>query len=115
MSISEFEIKKIEKAAEQFLSKKRPPHHIRKDLDIGYRIIDQSIVVMEIRPDWKDNTIIREYPVAKATYVKTQKIWKIFWQKADLKWHSYGPAPTVNFIENFFGLVEEDKNACFWG
>lgn len=115
MAFSEFEIKKIEKAAELFLSKKRPPPHIRKDLDIGYKIEAQSVEIMEIRPDWRDNTIIREYPTAKATYVKKQKSWKVFWQRADLKWHSYEPAATVESIEDFFDLVEQDTYACFWG
>lgn len=30
-----------------------------------------------------------ESPVAKATYVKTQNIWKVYWMRADLRWHAY--------------------------
>ena len=74
MVLSEFEIKKVEKAAEAFLSVKRPPLHIRKQLDIGYLIDGQSIEIFEIRPDWKDESLIRNHPVAKATYVKTQGV-----------------------------------------
>ncbi|MGH8716972.1 MAG: DUF3024 domain-containing protein [Burkholderiales bacterium] len=33
----------------------------------------------------------RLHPVAKATYVKAQDVWKVFWQRADLKWHRYDP------------------------
>jgi hypothetical protein len=115
MAISEFEIKKVERAAEQFLSKRRPAPQIRKELDLGYMIEGQSVEVLEIRPDWKDNTIIRKYPMAKATYVKTKKHWRVFWQRADLKWHNYEPAPTVKSIEEFFELVDEDTHACFFG
>ena len=54
-------------------------------------------------------------PFAKATYVRTQKIWKIYWQRADLKWHSYEPVPTVKTIDAFCAAVEEDPYGCFWG
>jgi hypothetical protein len=78
MTLSEFEIKKVMNAAEAFLTVKRPPPHIRKQLDIGYRIDDQSIEIFEIRPDWRGESVILERSVAKATYMKAQKAWKIF-------------------------------------
>lgn len=56
-----------------------------------------------------------ESPVAKASYVKTQGIWKIFWQRADLKWHRYEPTPAVETLEEFLAVVEKDEYACFWG
>jgi hypothetical protein len=115
MALSEFEIKKMKNAAEAFLAVKRPPPHIRKQLDIGYRIDNQSIEIFEIRPDWRDASVIREHSVAKATYVKTLKAWKIFWQRADLRWHSYEPVASVKSIEEFFDAVVGDPNGCFWG
>ena len=115
MSLSEFEIKKVEYAAEAFLSVKRPPALVRSQLDIGYRIEDQSIEIFEIRPDWQDESIIRNHPVAKATYVKSQGVWKVFWQRADLKWHGYEPVATVKTIEEFFEAVVNDTHGCFWG
>ena len=115
MTLSEFEIKKVKKAAESFLAVKRPRPHIRKQLDIGYRIDDQSVEIYEIRPYYLDESQILEHAVAKATYVKTQKVWKIFWQRADLKWHSYEPVATVKSIEEFFDAVVADPHGCFWG
>ena len=115
MALSEFEIKKVKNAAETFLTVKRPPPHIRKQLDIGYRIDDRSIEVFEIRPYYLDESQILEHAVAKATYVKTQKVWKIFWQRADLKWRSYEPVASVKSIEEFFDAVVDDPHGCFWG
>ena len=115
MPLSEFEIKKVKNAAEAFLTVKRPPPHIRKQLDICYRIEDQSIEIFEIRPDWQDASVILEHSFAKATYVKTQQAWKIFWQRADLKWHGYEPVATVKNIEDFFEAVVDDPHGCFWG
>ncbi len=115
MALSEFEIRKVEKAAEAFLSTKRPPPDIRKQLDIGYRIENQSIEIFEVRPDWRDESVIMEHSVAKATYVNTQRIWKIYWLRADLKWHSYKPVASVKSIEEFFDAVVDDSYGCFWG
>ena len=115
MAFNDLERKRIEKAVAEFLTKRRPPPHIRPELDIDYRIDGQSVELLEIRPQWNDRSIIRRYPFAKATYVGTQKLWKVFWQRADLKWHGYEPAPTVNSIDEFLAIVDADPHACFFG
>jgi hypothetical protein len=115
MSFNDLEQKRIENALAAFLARRRPPVHVRAQVDIGCRQTGQSIELFEIRPQWDDPTIIREHPFAKATYVKTQKVWKVFWRRADLKWHGYEPTPTVKAIEEFIAIVHEDKHACFFG
>lgn len=115
MAISEFEIKKCEKELEAFMKVHRPPAHIRSQLDLGYRISGQSVEIFEIRPQWNNPAQFREQAVAKATFVKTQNCWKIFWQRADLKWHGYDPAPSVKSLKEFLDIVGEDKHACFFG
>lgn len=97
------------------MEKRRPPPHIRSQLDLGYKITRQSVELFEIRPRWNDPQTILERPFAKATYVKTQRIWKIYWRRADLKWHSYQPVPEVKSIDEFFDVVDRDKHACFFG
>ncbi|RDH86841.1 MAG: hypothetical protein DIZ78_08115 [endosymbiont of Escarpia spicata] len=115
MALSEFENKKYEKAVKAFIAKNRPPAHIRKELDLSYRLKGQSVEIFETRPRRDNPKEIMESPVAKATYVKTQGIWKIYWQRADLKWHSYQPYPEAKTIEEFLDVVETDSNACFFG
>jgi len=115
MSLSEFELKKCEKAIAAFMKKRRPPPHIRKELDLGHRIKGQSIEIFEIRPEWRNPEITIEIPVAKCTYVRTQGTWKVYWQRQDLKWHRYEQDPEVKSIEAFFELVDRDEYACFFG
>jgi len=115
MAISEFEIKRCEKAIAKFMAKRRPPAHIRDKLDLCFRIEEQSVVLFEVRPQWDNPSNILELPFAKATFVKVKSLWKVYWQRADLKWHSYDPSPEVRSIEEFLSLVDEDKNACFFG
>jgi len=102
-------------AMENFISRNRPPEHIRPELDLGYKIEEQSIIVFEIRPRWNNPEEIREHPIAKTTFVKAKNYWKIFWLRADLNWHSYTPKPTVKTVEEFAKIVEEDKLHCFRG
>ena len=45
MAISEFEIKRCEKELDKFLTKTRPPAHMRDQLDLGYRIDNQSVEI----------------------------------------------------------------------
>ncbi|WP_370691331.1 DUF3024 domain-containing protein [Bradyrhizobium sp.] len=56
-----------------------------------------------------------EHPIAKATYNKNKKNWKIFWQRADLKWHDYEPHLEAASIEEFLNVVEKDDHGCFFG
>jgi len=115
MAISEFEIKRCEKLVGQYVESHRPPTHIRNELDLSFRINGQSVEIFEIRPAWQRPGVKMESPVAKATYVKAQKIWKVYWQRADLKWHRYDPDPEVKTIEEFLVVVEKDEFGCFYG
>ena len=115
MALSEFELKKCEKAIAAFMKKRRPPAHIRKELDLGCRIEGQSIEIFEVRPMWRNPKEKIEEAVAKATFVKTQNIWKIYWQRADLKWHRYDPDSEVGSVEEFLAVVDRDEYACFFG
>ena len=115
MSFNDLEKKRIENALDKFLAKRRPAPHIRKELDIGYRLTGQSVELVEIRPQWDDPTIIRERPFAKATYVRTQDCWKVFWMRATLKWQGYEPNATVASIDEFLAVVNRDQYGCFWG
>jgi len=115
MAFSELETKRLERVVSEYIDKRRPPPHIRDELDLGFQIRGQSIEIFEIRPLWNDNTKRIEQAVAKATYVKNQHVWKIYWQRADLKWHRYDPVPEVNTVEEFLAVVDVDDHCCFFG
>ena len=112
---SEFEIKRVEKVVGAFVAKRRPPPHIRKQLDLGFRLKGQSVEIFEIRPVWRGNGETHESSIAKATYIKTQQIWKLYWKRQDLKWHGYQPLPEVRTIEEVLSEIDADPYACFWG
>jgi len=100
---------------ENFLFKIRPPEKLRNQVDIAYKIDNQSIIIYEIRPRWNNQEEYIESAIAKTTYVKTQQHWNVFWMRSDAKWHTYQPKPFVKTIKDFVDLVDEDKHYCFWG
>ncbi len=115
MALSEFDNALTEVKLSEFIARRRPPEHLRAQVDLSFRIEDQSIVIFEIRPVFRRPAEKIECMVAKATYVKKTGEWKVYWQRADQKWHRYEPAPSVKTLEEFISLVDDDEWACFWG
>ena len=85
--------KRCEKLSTLFVEKQfRAPPHLRHELNFSFRISGQSIVFFEVRPSCARKDVERlEHLVAKATYNKTKKVWRVFWRRADGKWHVYPP------------------------
>jgi hypothetical protein len=105
----------ISKTVRAFLDTIRPAEaEIRKKLDFGFRYHRQSVELIEIRPKWGGKPGKTEHLFAKATFVKTLSIWKIYWMRGNLKWHPYEP-PFVRSLVAFLKLVKEDKHHCFFG
>lgn len=115
MAFNDIERKRTEQALDRFLERRRPAPHLRPQLDMADRIEGQSVVIFEVRPDWMDPSQTTANPVAKATDVRSRDVWKIFWQRRDLKWHGYDPVPTVGSVDKFLEVVDRDQYCCFWG
>ncbi len=105
-----------EQQIKKFVDRKRPKEEsVREQLDIGYTYNGKSLEIQEIRPQWNDPSIIHRYSVAKATFIKSRKLWKLYWKRASGKWESYEPKPEVISIEAVLETIEEDAYHCFWG
>ena len=114
-TLSEFEQKRCERIVGAFVESRRPPSHLRGKLDLGFRVNGQSVEIFWIRPRWDNPKEKTDDAVAKATFVKSTGRWRIYWQRADLKWHRYEPAPEVGTLEEFVRVVGDDDHGCFWG
>ncbi len=113
--LSELEVKRCEKALAAFLGRRRPPPHVRPQLDLACRIAGQSVEILEVRPHWIHTEQKHESPVAKATYVRSRKHWRVFWMRRDLRWHGYEPHPVADTIEDVLEIVDRDEFGCFFG
>jgi len=100
---------------QKFINEIRPPVEIRNELDIGYTFENNSLEIFEIRPRFNNPEEKIQSPVAKAKYVKTQRVWVIYWMRASGKWERYEPSSEVNELSSFFEMLMDDKHGCFWG
>ena len=115
MALTALERARCERDLAKFLERRRPPPEIRPKLDLGYKIEGQSVELFEVRPDWQDKTKTTQSPIAKATFVRSQNRWKVYWMRRDLKWHGYEPNPEVHSLEAFLNVVDRDEYCCFFG
>lgn len=115
MAINGLETIGVIEVMENFLEKRRPPEHLREQIDLGYRLKGQSIEIFETHLNYALPGQIEETPIAKVTFVRSKNVWKVFWMRANLKWYAYDPMPTVKDLNHFTQLVDEDNHGCFFG
>lgn len=116
MAFTEIEIAQHQKTLETaFWSHRRPPLHLRDKIREGQRITDRSIELFFIRPAFQRPVEFIECSIARLQYVRSRDVWKIFWMRADGKWHSYPPFPETRSLAAALRVVGEDTNACFFG
>lgn len=115
MAIPETQLRACLAAAGDFLTRRRPPAHIREMLDYRADIKGSEMAILEVRPAFQDKTRIVEHPVAKVKWVGTKKSWRLFWMRADLKWHAYDPLPEAPEVATLIAEVEKDPHGCFFG
>ena len=115
MALTPLEVQRCEHALAAFLEPRRPPPHLRPQVDLGYELANQSVELFEVRPDWRDPTRSSRTPIAKATFVRSRDIWRVYWMRRDLRWHSYQPRPIVDDLADFLATVDADDYGCFFG
>ena len=114
MAISEFEIFKIEKLAAQFCDQ-RNTHFPPDQLIICYRVEDQDLYIYEVRPHWKNPAVKTELMTAKIKYIKSKSIWKLYWQRQNMKWVPYEPMESSKELSRLLEEIDKDPYGCFWG
>lgn len=114
MAFSELELKRIEQTVGEFC-RGRSPAHLNDKLRLEYSVKGHEVVIFERRPKWDNPDQAIESPVAKLKFIRSANKWRLYWQRADLKWHEY---PGQSSSERLGDLVQEinaDPLACFFG
>ena len=117
MPLSEFEHARLERLLQQFCDEKGPPAHIRSELSWGYTVdpAKQTVQLFEIRPHFMDKDRTVQSPIAKASYVKGSKTWKVYLMRGTGRWALYDPHPAALTIEEFLRILKQDAHGCFFG
>ena len=86
-----------------------------KELSIEYRIVKHDVIIFEERPAWDKPSEMIETPAAKFKFNQSKNVWRLYWMRADLKWHSYQPHASSATLSDLVKEVEADPYGCFWG
>ena len=93
----------------------RVPARIRDQVRLGFRIDGQAVELLESRPSFDDSRVWREQAVAKFRYVAAKRVWRLYCQYRDLKWHEYKPRHTARSFAQLLDEVDRDPTGIFWG
>ena len=93
----------------------RVPFHVRNQLRMSFRITGHDVILFEERPAFRPPHEWRESPVAKFSYVATRKVWRLFCQHSDLRWHEYRRVPSAGDFDVLLKEVDNDPTHIFWG
>ena len=114
MAFSEIELKRIEDTVGE-LCARRSPAHLKDELSLEFRLKGHDVILFERRPAWGRRVGVMDSPVAKLKFVRTTGKWRVFWQRADLKWHSYQPLPSSGDLGQLLREIDNDPYGCFFG
>jgi hypothetical protein len=116
MAFTDLEISEHMRVIENsFWAQRRPPIHMRDQVREGQRFTGHSIELFIVRPAYQRPGEQFEEPIAKVQFVGSRSIWRIFWKRADNKWHGYTPHPEADTLAAALHVIDEDANNCFFG
>lgn len=98
-----------------FWAKRRPPLRSRDQIREGQRFDGHSIELFFVRPVFNDPSRHIEESIVKVQFVRSRGIWRIYWKRADGKWHSYQPFPEARSLADVLRVIDEDACHCFFG
>lgn len=114
MALSEIEQADVVRRLRAFCDARIPPA-VRNKVRVGFRIRGAEVVLFEERPAFSPPHEWREAPVAKFRYVGTRKMWRLYCQHRDLRWHAYQALPAAPTFKELLDEVAADPTGIFWG
>ena len=115
MAFNELDRKRIEKTLDRFIQAHRRHPIFATNLTSVFACKAKASNCLKSAPFGTTQAKKWNRRLLKPPTSKRKTSWKTYWMRADLKWHSYPPAPHVLNIDEFLALVAEDKHACFFG
>lgn len=100
---------------EEWLNRKRPSEEMRPKLDYTYLLERNTFILCEIRPNYRTGKDWRKLPFAKIHYLKSKKVYKIYWQRASGKWLAYDDPSETESLRSAIKTIDDDMYGCFYG
>ena len=87
---------------------------MRDKVRLCFRFDNNAVVLYEERPDFMAPGDWIEIPIAKFRYIKSRRIWRLYRQFRDLRWHLYEPLGEAPDFDALLAEVDEDPTSIFW-
>ena len=114
MALSKIQRADVNRRLSAFCEARVPPA-VQDKVRVGFRIKGTEVVLFEERPGFQRPKEWHEQAVAKFRFVGTQKLWRLYCQHRDLRWHSYEALPTAPNFQKLLDEVAADPTGIFWG
>lgn len=114
MPFSELELKRIEQTVGEWC-RKRSPAVLKDKVQLEYSVKGHEVIIFERRPEWDNPKEWIESPVAKLKFIRSASKWRLYWQRADLKWHEYPGLSSSDDLGDLVHEIDADPLACFFG
>ncbi len=98
-----------------FWAKRRPPEHVRHLVRDGRRVGTNYIELFFIRPSSRRPGEEIEESIAKVRYVRSRDVWRVYWKRADGKWHEYQSRREAKSLVSALKTIHKDPYGCFFG
>jgi len=92
-----------------------PRPAVRAKLRHGFHIKGNAVELLESRPAFQPPHDWRNHGVAKFRYIQSRRVWQLYCQYRDLKWHLYERLSQADTIDELLAEVEADPTGIFWG
>lgn len=115
MAFNDAELELIDATVGALVRRRRPPEHIRDQLDVEVEIDKHQVRIFSLRPLWSDPTHTVRSGVAQFTYTRTRNSWKLYWMRRDGKWHPWAPTENTGTLLELVHVVDDDTRGGFWG
>ncbi|MGE4542989.1 MAG: DUF3024 domain-containing protein [Pedobacter sp.] len=114
MTLSEFEIRRIEKLFKSFCDR-RVPERLREQIRVEFRVRDDAVELFESRPLYNDPSTWVSTRIARFKKTSRNGSWIVYWADRNAQWKRYEPCVPHRDIEALLQVVEEDAIGTFWG
>ena len=114
MPLSEIQLADVNRRLGAFCATRVPPD-ARREFRIGFRIAGNAVVLFEERTASWNPEEWRALDVAKFRWVATRKVWQLFCQHRDSRWHGYEELPESATFAKLLDEVAADPTGIFWG
>ncbi|MGQ0557221.1 MAG: DUF3024 domain-containing protein [Nitrospiraceae bacterium] len=113
MAFSKVDLKQIEQTVGTVFCGKHSPAHLNDKLRLVYAVKDHEVVIAERRPRWDNETEWTESPVAKLKFIRSANKWRLYWMRADMKWHEYPGLSSSTRLEDLVQEINTDPCLFF--